>query len=95
MITLNATSSQHARSIPREDRIIPGIKVDKGAKPLALADRETITEGLDGLRARREEYRGLGARFAKWRATYSIGDRLPSEYCIWTNAHALAGYAAL
>lgn len=75
--------------------IIPGIKVDKGAKPLALTDRETITEGLDGLRARLEEYRGLGARFAKWRATYSISDRLPSEYCIWTNAHALARYAAL
>src|SRR5712664_4899611 len=51
--------------------IIPGIKVDKGAKPLALAEGETITEGLDGLRERLEEYRGLGARFAKWRATYS------------------------
>ena len=75
--------------------IIPGIKVDEGAKPLALTDGETITEGLDGLRARLGEYRGLGARFAKWRATYSIGDRLPSEYCIWTNAHALARYAAL
>src|SRR5205085_4264375 len=67
--------------------IIPGIKVDEGAKPLALADGETITEGLDGLRQRLEEYRGLGARFAKWRATYSITDSLPSEYCIWTNAH--------
>lgn len=75
--------------------IIPGIKVDQGAKPLALTERETITEGLDGLRERLEEYRGLGARFAKWRATYSISDRLPSEYCIWTNAHALARYAAL
>jgi fructose-bisphosphate aldolase, class I len=75
--------------------IIPGIKVDKGAKPLANASGETITEGLDGLRARFEEYRGLGARFAKWRATYSIGDGTPSEYCIWTNAHALARYAAL
>ena len=75
--------------------IIPGIKVDKGAKPLALADGETVTEGLDGLRGRLEEYRGLGARFAKWRATYSIGDGKPSEYCIWTNAHALARYAAL
>jgi fructose-bisphosphate aldolase class I len=75
--------------------IMPGIKVDKGAKPLALTDRETITEGLDGLRARLEEYRGLGARFAKWRATYSITDELPSDYCIWTNAHALARYAAL
>ena len=75
--------------------IIPGIKVDKGAKPLALAPDETITEGLDGLRARLEEYRGLGARFAKWRATYSIASDKPSEYCVWTNAHALARYAAL
>src|ERR671932_919114 len=75
--------------------IIPGIKVDKGAKPLALAEGETITEGLDGLRARLAEYRELGARFAKWRATYSIGGGKPSEYCVWTNAHALARYAAL
>jgi fructose-bisphosphate aldolase, class I len=75
--------------------IIPGIKVDLGAKPLALSDGETITEGLDGLRGRLEEYRGLGARFAKWRATYSIGGGKPSEYCVWTNAHALARYAAL
>jgi len=75
--------------------IIPGIKVDTGAKPLALADGETVTEGLDGLRGRLEEYHGLGARFAKWRATYSIADDKPSEYCIWTNAHALARYAAL
>jgi fructose-bisphosphate aldolase, class I len=75
--------------------IIPGIKVDKGAKPLALTDGETITEGLDGLRARLEEYRELGARFAKWRATYSIDADRPSEYCVWTNAHALARYAAL
>jgi len=75
--------------------IIPGIKVDKGAKPLALAESETITEGLDGLRERFAEYRELGARFAKWRATYSIGGGRPSEYCIWTNAHALARYAAL
>ncbi|MDQ2983537.1 MAG: fructose-bisphosphate aldolase class I [Actinomycetota bacterium] len=75
--------------------IIPGIKVDKGAKPLALAEGETITEGLDGLRERLEEYRELGAKFAKWRATYSIADDKPSEYCVWTNAHALARYAAL
>jgi fructose-bisphosphate aldolase class I len=75
--------------------IIPGIKVDKGAKPLALAEGETITEGLDGLRERLKEYRELGARFAKWRGTYSISDTLPSEYCMWTNAHALARYAAL
>jgi fructose-bisphosphate aldolase class I len=75
--------------------IIPGIKVDKGAKPLALSDEETITEGLDGLRDRLNEYRELGARFAKWRATYSIAADKPSEYCVWTNAHALARYAAL
>src|SRR3954464_10352748 len=75
--------------------IIPGIKVDKGAKPLALASDETITVGLDGLRERLEEYYELGARFTKWRATYSVGDGIPSEYCVWTNAHALARYAAL
>src|SRR5213595_1540704 len=75
--------------------IIPGIKVDEGAKPLALAPGETITEGLDGLRDRFEEYRALGARFAKWRAVYSIGDGRPSEYAVWTNAHALARYASL
>src|SRR6187549_1787223 len=63
--------------------VIPGIKVDKGAKPLALASAETVTEGLDGLRGRLDEYRGLGARFAKWRATYSIGDGTPSDYCVW------------
>jgi fructose-bisphosphate aldolase, class I len=75
--------------------VIPGIKVDKGAKPLALAPEETITEGLDGLRTRLQEYRELGARFAKWRATYSIAGDKPSEYCVWANAHALARYAAL
>jgi fructose-bisphosphate aldolase class I len=75
--------------------VIPGIKVDAGTKPLANASGETITEGLDGLRERFEEYRGLGARFAKWRATYTITDELPSDYCVWTNAHALARYAAL
>src|SRR5438309_6721049 len=75
--------------------VIPGIKVDTGATPLALAEGETITEGLDGLRDRLEEYHGLGARFAKWRAVITIGKDIPSEYCIWTNAHALARYAAL
>src|SRR5207248_7331594 len=75
--------------------IIPGIKVDTGAKPLALAEGETVTEGLDGLRERLQEYRELGARFAKWRATYSIDANRPSEYCVWVNAHALARYAAL
>jgi fructose-bisphosphate aldolase class I len=75
--------------------VIPGIKVDQGAKPLALAPGETVTEGLDGLRERLEEYRGLGARFAKWRATFTIGDRSPSDDGVWVNAHALARYAAL
>jgi fructose-bisphosphate aldolase class I len=75
--------------------IIPGIKVDLGAKPLALAEGETVTEGLDGLRERLAEYHELGARFAKWRATYSISDTLPSAYCIEVNADALARYAAL
>jgi fructose-bisphosphate aldolase, class I len=75
--------------------VIPGIKVDKGAKALALAEGETVTEGLDGLRARLDEYRELGARFTKWRGVISIGNSIPSEYCLWTNAHALARYAAL
>jgi fructose-bisphosphate aldolase, class I len=75
--------------------VIPGIKVDKGAKDLAHAPGEKITEGLDGLRERLAEYVGFGARFTKWRAVITIGDGIPSEYCIWTNAHALARYAAL
>jgi fructose-bisphosphate aldolase class I len=75
--------------------IVPGIKVDTGAKAPALAEGETVTEGLDGLRERLAEYRELGARFAKWRAVITIGKDIPSEYCIWTNAHALARYAAL
>jgi fructose-bisphosphate aldolase, class I len=76
--------------------VISGIKVDTGAKPLALADDgETITEGLDGLRDRLAEYHGLGARFAKWRATYTITAALPSQYAIDVNADALARYAAL
>jgi fructose-bisphosphate aldolase class I len=75
--------------------IIPGIKVDTGAKPLAGSPDETVTEGLDGLRARLEEYRDLGARFTKWRAPISIGGGKPSDYCIWVNAHALGRYAAL
>lgn len=75
--------------------IIPGIKVDIGAKALPSAPGETITEGLDGLRERLEEYRGLGVRFTKWRAVITIGPDIPSRYCIQTNAHALARYAAL
>jgi len=75
--------------------IIPGIKVDTGAKPLAGSPGETVTEGLDGLRERLAEYKELGAHFAKWRATYSITDELPTQYCFDVNAHALARYAAL
>jgi fructose-bisphosphate aldolase class I len=75
--------------------IIPGIKVDKGAKQLAGSPSEKVTEGLDGLRDRLGEYRGLGAQFAKWRAVIAIGDGIPSDYCLDTNAHALARYAAL
>ena len=75
---------------------LPGIKVDKGAKPLALAhEGEVITEGLDGLRERLVEYRNLGARFAKWRAVIDIGKGYPTRNCIHANAHALARYAAL
>ena len=74
---------------------IPGIKVDKGAKPLAGSGEETVTEGLDGLRDRLKEYYGLGARFTKWRAVYKINDKYPSTQSIKSNAHALARYAAL
>lgn len=75
---------------------IPGIKVDKGAKDLAGAPGEKVTEGLDGLRERLAEYYDLGARFAKWRAVIDIaGNEIPSGYCIATNVHALARYAAL
>ena len=75
--------------------IIPGIKVDTGAKPLAQFPGETITEGLDGLRERLAEYRKLGARFAKWRAVIDIGADIPTRFAIAANAHALARYAAL
>ncbi len=76
---------------------IPGIKVDKGTKPLPFCANEVVTEGLDGLRERLKEYHGLGARFAKWRAVIDIGERhvMPSYTCIKANAHALARYAAL
>lgn len=75
--------------------MIPGIKVDKGTFPLAGCPGEVVTEGLDGLRARLEEYYKLGARFAKWRAVINIGDDIPSGTCIEANTHALARYAAL
>lgn len=75
--------------------VIPGIKVDKGAKPLAGSPEEKVTEGLDGLRERLAEYAEAGARFAKWRGVIDIADDQPSDYCIHVNAHALARYAAL
>ena len=75
--------------------VIPGIKVDLGAKELALHSGETVTEGLDGLRGRLQEYVRMGARFAKWRAVIGIGEGLPSTACIGANSHALARYAAL
>ena len=74
---------------------IPGIKVDNGAKPLALAPGEVVTEGLDGLRKRMAEYYDLGARFAKWRAVIDIAPGIPTDNCIHANAHALARYAAI
>src|SRR5438046_6629050 len=78
-----------------EQGIIPGIKVDKGAKAMANFPGEKITEGLDGLRERLAEYRQLGARFAKWRAVITIGDNIPTRACINANAEAVARYAAL
>ncbi|MGH7927471.1 MAG: class I fructose-bisphosphate aldolase, partial [Candidatus Binatia bacterium] len=75
--------------------ILPGIKVDNGAKPLAGAPGENITEGLDALRERLGEYRAMGARFAKWRAVIAVNNTLPSAACVSVNAHALARYAML
>jgi fructose-bisphosphate aldolase class I len=75
--------------------ILPGIKVDAGAKPLAGFPGETVTEGLDGLRERLAEYRSLGARFAKWRAVIDVGAAIPTPFALEANAHALARYAAL
>ncbi len=90
--------SSFGLSIPElisKSNVIPGIKVDKGAKSLAGSSDETVTEGLDGLRERLEEYFALGARFTKWRAVYKIGSSSPSSQSIKSNAHALARYAAL
>jgi fructose-bisphosphate aldolase class I len=95
--TLRQAASDGARLAEHLVRagIQPGIKVDTGAKPLAGFPGETVTEGLDGLRERLEEYRGLGATFAKWRAVITIADGLPTDGCLTANAHALARYAAL
>ncbi|MCI5054309.1 MAG: fructose-bisphosphate aldolase class I [Pelagibacteraceae bacterium] len=88
---------KNGKSIPEilsEQKVLPGIKVDKGAKKLVGSD-ETVTEGLDGLRERLSEYYKLGARFAKWRGVYKISNEFPSNNSIIANAHALARYAAL
>src|SRR5204863_8382848 len=79
----------------RRQGIIPGIKVDKGAKPLAHFPCEKITEGLDGLRERFQEYAALGARFSKWRGVIRIAEKTPTAGCLAANSHALARFAAL
>jgi fructose-bisphosphate aldolase class I len=91
----NASDGTPFAELLKAQGILPGIKVDTGAKPLAGSPGELVTEGLDGLRGRLAEYRQMGARFAKWRAVITIGDGLPTPYCIAVNAHALARYAAL
>ena len=101
VILFDETLRQKARNgTPLVDVIkatgaVPGIKLDTGAKPLALSPGETVTEGLDGLAARVEEYAKLGAEFAKWRAVIDVGKNIPTHNAIHANAHALARYAAI
>jgi len=90
----SADGTPFAKLLASQD-VIPGIKVDTGAKDMALCPGETVTEGLDGLAARCAEYVKLGARFAKWRAVITIGRDIPSTACVSANAHALARYAAI
>ncbi len=100
-ILFDETIRQHTKEgvsftkILEQAGIVPGIKVDMGAKPMALFPNEKITEGLDGLRSRLEEYVKLGARFAKWRAVITIDAGIPTDACILANTNALARYAAL
>jgi len=94
-IRQNAADGTRLVEMLQSAGMIPGIKVDLGAKPLAGFPDETVTEGLDGLRERCQEYVELGARFTKWRAVYSVGEAGPSAACITANAHALARYAAI
>jgi fructose-bisphosphate aldolase, class I len=91
----NASDGKALPEVLRRQGIIPGIKVDKGAKAMASFPGEKITEGLDGLRERFAEYRELGARFSKWRAVINIGDAIPTRVCLVANAQALARFAAL
>ncbi len=91
----SATDGRSLVEVMNAQGIIPGIKVDTGAHPLAGHEGEKVTEGLDGLRGRLEEYAALGARFAKWSAVITIGENIPTIGCINANAHALARYAAL
>ena len=94
-IRQSATDGTPLPQLLSDKGVIPGIKVDRGAKPLAGFGDEKVTEGLDGLRERLAEYYELGARFAKWRAVITIGDGMPTTGCMEANAHALARYAAL
>ncbi len=94
-IRQNAKDGTPLVKVIEKSGALPGIKVDKGTKPLSFFPNEVITEGLDGLRERLVEYRGLGAKFAKWRAVIDIGAGIPTATCIATNAQALARYAAL
>ena len=95
--TIRQSSNEGRRLVDvlNDAGVIAGIKVDRGAHALAGASGEVVTDGLDGLRGRLAEYHGLGARFTKWRAVITIGERIPSNYCIDVNAHALARFAAL
>ncbi len=93
-IRQKASDGRLMTEIHEEQGVIPGIKVDGGAKEMALSPGEKLTEGLDGLRERLQEYREMGARFAKWRAVITIGDGIPTQNCIDANAFVLARYAA-
>ena len=94
-IKQKTTSGETVPELIKSFGSLPGIKVDTGAKKLAGSPEEKITEGLDGLRERLEEYYKLGARFTKWRAVYNISENFPSELAVKSNAHALARYASL
>ncbi len=94
-IRQETTEGEAFAGVLEKKGILPGIKVDAGAKDFALHAGEKVTEGLDGLRERLAEYKTLGAKFAKWRAVITIGTNMPSEACIHANAHAMARYAAL